>query len=62
MGKKGNGRGQCRGSTWGRGISRGTNRGRGQGREHGWGRGQTHKTQERTAASGNQDGNDGNQV
>ena len=40
----------------GRGISRGTNRG------CGWGTGQTNKTQERTAASGNLYGNDGNQV
>ena len=61
-GKRGNGRGQWRGSIWGRGISRGTNRGGGQGRGHGWGTGQTQETQERTAASRNQDGNDGNQV
>ena len=43
-------------------MSRGTNRGRGRGRGCGWGTGQTQETQERTAASGNQDGNDGNQV
>ena len=60
QGKRDNSRGQCRGSIWGRGISRGTNRGRGRG--HGQGTGQTNKTQERTATSGNQDGNDGNQV
>ena len=50
------------GSIWGRGIRRGTNRGRGQGKGHGWGTGQTNETQERTAASGNQDRNDGNQI
>ena len=42
-GKGGNGRGQCRGSIWGRGIGRDTNRGRGQGRGHEWGTGQTNK-------------------
>ena len=47
---------------WGRGIRRGTNRGRGQGKGHGQGTGQTNKTQDRTPAYGNQDGNNGNQV